>query len=71
MIEKTNYLVHIEGITCQHCVMSVKKGLSSLDGVAEVIVNLETKTARVTGKVNEEKIKDTINELGYTVKGIE
>ncbi|MCK5816545.1 MAG: permease [Candidatus Marinimicrobia bacterium] len=71
MIEKTNYLVHIEGMTCQHCVMSVKKGLSSLDGVTEVIVNLEMKTVRVTGKVNKDKIKDTINELGYTVKGIE
>ncbi len=71
MTEKTNYLVHIEGMSCQHCVMNVKKGLSSLDGVTEVDVNLETKTARVIGKVDTDKIKDTINELGYTIKGIE
>ena len=51
--------------------MNVKKGLSSLDGVTEVIVNLEMKTARVTGKTNKDKIKDTIKQLGYIVKGIE
>ena len=71
MNEKPYHIVHIEGMSCQHCVMSVKKGLSSLDGVTEVDVNLETKTARVTGTVNSRTIKDTINELGYTVKGIE
>jgi len=71
MTEKTEFLVHIEGMTCQHCVMNVKKGLSSLDGVTEVVVNLEAKTARVSGKVDEDKIKDTIKKLGYTVKGIE
>ncbi|MCF7833549.1 MAG: permease [Candidatus Marinimicrobia bacterium] len=71
MHEKTNHLVHIEGMTCQHCVMNVKKGLSSLDGVTEVVVNLEAKSARVIGKVDAEKIKEVISELGYTVKGIE
>jgi len=70
MTEKTNYLIHIEGMTCQHCVMNVKKGLSSLDGVTEVDVNLETGTARVSGKVDTDKIKEIISELGYTVKGI-
>lgn len=71
MNEKTERIVHIEGMSCQHCVMSVKKGLSSLDDVTEVNVNLEAKIARVKGTVDAEKIKDTIKELGYTVKGIE
>ena len=71
MNEKTDFLVHIEGMSCQHCVMSVKKGLSSLDGVTEVDVNLEAKTAIIKGAVDAERIIATINELGYTVKGIE
>jgi len=71
MNEKRDYIVHIEGMSCQHCVMSVKKGLSSLDGVTEVDVNLEAKIAKVKGAVDADKIKATINELGYTVKGIE
>ncbi len=61
-------IIHIEGMTCQHCVASVKKGLSSLAGVENVDVNLETKTARIHGVVDVQKIKDTIKELGYTVK---
>ncbi len=69
--EKHDYLVRIEGMTCQHCVMNVKKGLSSLDGVTEVDVNLETKSARVSGKVDTKLIYETIRQLGYTVKGIE
>ncbi|MDZ7796262.1 MAG: permease [Candidatus Marinimicrobia bacterium] len=40
--KKSNeYFVEIEGMSCRHCVMSVKKGLSSLDGVTGVDVNLE------------------------------
>jgi copper ion binding protein len=71
MSEKTEKIIQIEGMSCQHCVMSVKKGLSSLDGVTEVDVNLEAKIARVKGQIDDDKIKATINELGYTVKGIE
>jgi copper chaperone CopZ len=39
--------------------------------VTEVDVNLEAKIARVKGLVDDDKIKAMINELGYTVKGIE
>lgn len=68
MSNTSETIVNIEGMTCQHCVANVKKGLSSLDGVEEVDVNLEAKTARIRGVVNAEKIKETIKELGYTVK---
>ncbi|MFA6619178.1 MAG: permease [Candidatus Neomarinimicrobiota bacterium] len=61
-------LINIEGMSCEHCVMSVKKGLSSLDGVENVSVNLETKTARIYGVVDIDKITETIKELGYTIK---
>ena len=71
MPKKTEHIVHIEGMTCQHCVMNVKKGISSLDGVTEVDVNLEAKTARVTGVVDVDKVNAMIKELGYKVKGIE
>lgn len=66
--EANETIIKIEGMSCEHCVMSVKKGLSSLDGVENVFVNLETKTARVYGTVDIDKIKKTIQELGYTVK---
>lgn len=68
---KDEYIVHIEGMSCQHCVMNVKKELSSLDGVIEVVVNLESKSARVRGRVDTAQIEATIKQLGYTVKRIE
>ncbi|MDX9778279.1 MAG: heavy-metal-associated domain-containing protein [bacterium] len=58
-------------MSCQHCVMNVKKGLSSLDGVIEVVVNLESKSARIRGRIDTAQIEATIKQLGYTVKGIE
>jgi len=67
---KNDFLVQIEGMSCRHCVMSVEKGLSSLDGVTEVDVNLESGTARVRGDTDTEKIKATVQQLGYNVKGI-
>jgi copper chaperone CopZ len=51
--------------------MNVKKGLSSLDGVIEVVVNLESKSARIRGRIDTAQIEATIKQLGYTVKGIE
>lgn len=68
---KTEHTLYIEGMTCQHCVANVKKGLSSLDGVSNVNVNLETKTARITGSPNMELVKDTIKQLGYEVRRTE
>ncbi|MDX9779668.1 MAG: permease [bacterium] len=69
--KKNEFLIHIEGMTCQHCAMSIKKGLSSLDGVSEVVVNLESNSARVRGHIDTAQIEATIKQLGYTVKGIE
>ncbi len=64
------YLVMIEGMSCQHCVMNVEKGLSSLDGVTAVDVNLEAGTARVSGTPEKEAIKAAVKHSGYNVKGI-
>lgn len=63
----------IEGMTCGHCVNHVKEALSELEGVTEVDVNLDTKTAvlQTSGVVTDEDIESTIDEVGYKVVGIE
>ncbi len=38
----------VQGMTCGHCVMAVKKSLAVLPGVSEVEVTLEPPRARVT-----------------------
>jgi len=57
----------LEGMTCGHCVMSVTKELSKLDGAADVQVDLATQSAHLTlaDSVTEAQITEAIDEAGY------
>lgn len=60
--------IPIEGMSCMSCVATVKKTLSSIDGVQEVKVSLQDKNATVKydpEKVTQEQLKNTINKIGY------
>ncbi len=62
----------IEGMSCNHCVNHVKNALIDIDGVDKVEVSLEEKKAIVEGTdLNEEKMKEEVEDFGYTVVGIE
>ncbi len=62
--------LNVEGMSCSHCVNAVKNAVAVLDGVSEVEVDLEGKTATVTyhgDEVSPERIKEAIEEEGYDV----
>ena len=61
-------LIKIEGMSCNHCIMSVKRSLSRLDlnDVKVVIGSAEVDFDE--SKVNEKKIIDAIENSGYQVK---
>lgn len=64
----TTLTIPIEGMTCGACVASVKKKLNSLEGLEEVEVSLEHRTATVfyeEGNITPQQVQDAINELGY------
>lgn len=61
-------IITIKGMMCPHCVKHVHDGLTKLGLTAEV--SLEKGEARVTGEVTDEKIRQTITDLGYEVTGI-
>lgn len=65
--------ISIEGMSCDHCVNHVKEALSELDGVTNVNVNLDEKSAvlEFLDDVKDEDIKATIDEVGYEVVGIQ
>jgi len=68
-LEKTAIL-KVEGMTCQHCRMSVEKALKAVEGVAAANVDLEAKTATVTydpAKTGPEEFKKAIARAGYEV----
>lgn len=67
-MEKT---IQIEGMSCNHCKMSVEKALSGISGVKSVQVDLEKKIATVTGEgLNDGEMTQAITDVGFEVKGI-
>ncbi len=67
MIETT---IQIEGMSCQHCVMRVKKAIEGLAGVtkSDVQVGLAT-VAFDEAKIQKKEIEEAIVKAGYRIKG--
>ena len=61
--------LRVKGMSCQHCVMSVTKALSQLDGVKNVQVDLAKGEVRFdnTKEVASSRIAKAIEEAGYEV----
>jgi copper-exporting ATPase len=62
----------VEGMMCAHCQARVQKALAGVDGVAEVVVDLETKQAAVTlaKDVPDRALADVVTAAGYTVTSV-
>ena len=62
--------IFVEGMQCNHCKMSVEKALGAIEGVEKVEVSLEEKKAviEMTKEIEDNKIKEVIEEAGFTVK---
>lgn len=65
-------VISIEGMQCNHCKMSVEKALNLIEGVVKVDVNLSNKTATIDyeKEISDNKIKEVIEEAGFTAKNI-
>jgi copper chaperone len=61
--------IKVKGMSCQHCVASVTKALSELEGVNDVSVNLEAGEATYSEEnpVSDDIIKDAIARIGFEV----
>jgi copper chaperone len=59
--------VKIKGMSCQHCVMAVTKALKEIEGIKEVVVDLDKGEAAFseTKPVDITLVKDTIKKAGY------
>ena len=63
--------INIEGMSCNHCTGAVEKVLKTLEGVTVDHVSLEDKAAYVEGELDEQLVKQVIEEEGFIVTGIE
>jgi copper chaperone len=55
----------VEGMTCNHCVMAVKKALSRVPGVERAEVSLERGEALVEGNADPKALIQAVEEEGY------
>ncbi len=65
-------IIKINGMSCGHCSMAVKKALGQIEGVETVEVNLEEKTATIssTTRLDINILKEIIDDEGYEFVGI-
>ena len=65
-------IIKINGMSCGHCSMAVKKALGQIEGVETVEVNLEEKTATIssTTSLDINILKEIIDDEGYEFIGI-
>jgi len=66
MMSKT---IKVKGMSCQHCVASVTKALSAINGISDVAVSLEKgeATFNENSPVPDQTIKDAITKIGFEV----
>jgi copper ion binding protein len=61
-------LIKIEGMSCQHCVIRVRKAVDELPGVSRSNVNIGTAWIEYDeSKVKEADLEQAIEKAGYTV----
>jgi copper chaperone len=59
---------HVDGMTCGHCVLSVKEEVGDVAGVAAVDVELDSGTLTVSGvPLRDDAIKAAVEEAGYVL----
>lgn len=56
----------VPGIHCSHCGMSIREEVSTVEGVDDVEVDIDTKLVSIRGReLSDEKLRAAIQEAGY------
>ena len=56
----------VPAIHCAHCAMSIREEVNEVEGVDDVVVDLETKIVTVTGSdLDDSALRAAIEEAGY------
>jgi copper chaperone len=61
--------MHVEGMSCAHCVRAVTEAIRALDPKAEVAIDLAAGTVRAETGADPKAIAAAVEEEGYKVTG--
>lgn len=60
-------IIIVDGMSCNHCVMSVTKALEEIGG-KNIDINLETKEVKLEAQdLDNEALKNAIDDIGFDV----
>jgi copper chaperone CopZ len=58
----------IEGMSCQHCVMRVKKAIDALPGISGTEVGIgSAKIGYDESKIQKKDLREAVEKAGYTI----
>ncbi|MBP5514794.1 MAG: SO_0444 family Cu/Zn efflux transporter [Bacteroidaceae bacterium] len=60
-------VMNVKGMNCSHCAANVERAIRSVEGVEDVSVSLNEKTAKIRGKFDHEAVKKAVKDLGYEI----
>ncbi len=68
-----NKIIMIKGMSCQHCQKRVEHALNEIEGVENVIVDIEEGSARlrISREVGDSEFRFAIEDAGYEVISME
>lgn len=67
-LKKEKARLTVEGMSCDHCRLTVEKGIRTLRGVSSVQVSLANKQAEIEfnpKQISLDQIKEKVRALGY------
>lgn len=60
----------VPGISCGHCKAAIEGEVAKVTAVESVVVDIDARTATVTGSADETAVRAAIDEAGYDVAGV-
>ena len=60
----------IPGISCGHCKAAIEGEVAKVPAVEAVVVDIDARTATVTGETDDAAVRAAIDEAGYDVAGV-
>ncbi|MGE4572461.1 MAG: heavy metal translocating P-type ATPase [Candidatus Izemoplasmatales bacterium] len=69
--EKVNVSFAVEGMTCANCARTIEMGLSKIEGIDSIVVNIATDKLNLAYDDSQVKISDIkkkVSDLGYSLK---
>jgi copper chaperone CopZ len=66
----TTRVYDVPGISCGHCKSAIEGEVAKVAAVEAVVVDIDARTATVTGTADESAVRAAIDDAGYDVAAV-